>query len=289
MKIIPMKITRAVGKQVLSAKANSPHIFFAVGVVGAVGATFLACRATLKLEETLDDIHAEVREVKDVAETIRETDKEYYKDIGYVYGKSALRLGRLYGPSVVLGAISIASLTGSHVQLTRRNTALAAAFTAVSTAFEEYRVKIQEELGEERERDIYRGVREEEYEDEKGKTQTHMIVDGQPFSVYARLFEESNKNWEPSFDHNRTFLTLQQNYFNHILQVRGHVFLNEVYDKLGFERSHIGQLVGWQLDGEGDGHIDFGMFETTNIDFINGHERNIWLDFNVDGLIHQKF
>jgi len=66
------------------------------------------------------------------------------------------------------------------------------------------------------------------------------------------------------------------------------VFLNEVYDMLGIERSSAGQVVGWLREGEGDGHIDFGMFEAVNRDFVNGWERSILLDFNVDGVIYDK-
>jgi hypothetical protein len=82
------------------------------------------------------------------------------------------------------------------------------------------------------------------------------------------------------------FLQCQQNYFNQQLKARGHVFLNEIYDAIGLERSKAGTIVGWVTDGNGDGYIDFGMFEDASRRFINGIEPSILLDFNVDGVIY---
>jgi hypothetical protein len=87
------------------------------------------------------------------------------------------------------------------------------------------------------------------------------------------------------------FLKQQQAYANRVFQERGYLFLNEVYDLLGFPNSRAGQQVGWIYDenGEtGDNFVDFGIYNIDNPrvrDFVNGHERNIILDFNVDGPI----
>lgn len=275
------------------AKKNSPHIFFVGGVVGALGGTVLACRATLKLEEKLDEIQEDVNSVKEMGQSSREkgteySEKEYYKDLCYVYAKGTTKLVRLYGPSAAVGAVSIAALTGSHIQLTRRNTALTAAFAALSKAYDEYRLRVQEEIGLERELDIYRGAREEESKDEDGK-KVVKVVDPNGFSPYARMFDEANSNWQKSPELNRIFIQCQQNYANNLLKARGHVFLNEVYDSLGMERSHAGQVVGWVMDGDGDDFVDFGLFEPRSSRFVNGEERSIVLDFNVDGIVYDKF
>jgi hypothetical protein len=57
---------------------------------------------------------------------------------------------------------------------------------------------------------------------------------------------------------------------------------------LGIDRSQAGAVVGWVMGGEGDNFIDFGMFEAGNENFINGWERNILLDFNVDGVVYDQ-
>lgn len=283
-------VTRGIGRSVLKTKANSPHIFFGLGLVGIIGSTVLACRATLKLEENLDEIKSGVEDVKLIAANslhadIEYSEQDYYKDLGYVYGKSAFKAVKLYGPSIIIGGVSIAMLTGSHVQLTRRNTALTFTLAAVSKAYEEYRVRIQDELGTEREYELYQNIKTKTIEID-GKKQVVKVADADGFSPYAKFFDEYSTNWQKDPEINRIFLQCQQNYANHMLKVRGHVFLNDVYDSLGLERTSAGAVVGWVRNGDGDNYIDFGMFEVANSRFINGLERSVLLDFNVDGVVY---
>lgn len=295
MRFVPHAITRSVGRQILATKKNSPHIAFGVGLIGVVGGAVLACRATLKLSETLDEIKHEVDDVKGMT---RQTDgafegeydhEAYQRDLAFVYGKSILKVGRLYAPSVVVGAVSIGALTGSHVSLTRRNAALTAAFTAISAAYNEYRQRIIEEVGPERELEIYRAASSEVIKVE-GKKQVVAIADPNKHSPYARFFDEGSPHWTKDPEVNRLWVQAQQNWLNNLLQARGHVFLNEAYDSLGIDRSTAGAVVGWVLDGEGDSYIDFGIFEASERGraFVNGWERTILLDFNVDGVIYDK-
>jgi hypothetical protein len=85
-----------------------------------------------------------------------------------------------------------------------------------------------------------------------------------------------------------TFLIGMQNHFNDMLRINHNVFLNEIYDALGFERTPIGALVGWTDDGDGDGFVDFGLFTNENARFVNRLEPVVLLDFNVDGVIYDK-
>ena len=60
---------------------------------------------------------------------------------------------------------------------------------------------------------------------------------------------------------------------------------------LGIPKTKAGQVVGWVYDPEhpvGDNYVDFGLFDLDRERvrrFVNGDERNILLDFNVDGNI----
>ena len=89
------------------------------------------------------------------------------------------------------------------------------------------------------------------------------------------------------------YLNAQQNYANDVLKTKGFIFLNDVYDLLGIPRTKAGQIVGWIYDPEnpehmGDNYVDFGIFDSNrekNRDFVNGYEKVIILDFNVDGPI----
>lgn len=284
-------IRRAYNRKILTAKKNSPHIFFAAGVVGTIASTVLACRATLRLNETLDEIQKDVNEVKNIQDPVSgpvEFENVYpiqhqSMDLAYVYAKAGLKLTKLYGPSVLVGAASIGLLTGSHVQLTKRNAALMAAYAAVQKAYDDYRERVQEALGEKKELDIYHASQDETFEGKKVKTS-----DPNKWSPYARFFDEASPNWVKDPELNRLFVQCQQNYLNDRLQVKGHVFLNEAYDLLGIDRSRAGAVVGWVVGPDGDNYIDFGIYEAHNAAFVNGWERSILLDFNVDGVIYDK-
>jgi len=285
-------LTRSLARGVLQTKKNSPHIFFGLGLAGVVGGAVLACKSTLKLEETVDDIKQELSDVKELAEKSVKakegySEQDHLADLGHVYIKSAVKVGKLYGPAIIVGGLGVAFLTGSHVQLTKRNTALTVTLAAVSKAYESYRSRIQEEIGTERELEVYHNVQEVETEVD-GKKQTVKAAHLGDHSPYARFFDEFSTAWVRDAEMNRCFLQAQQNYANHILNSRGHVFLNDVYDGLGLERTSAGSVVGWLRDGDGDGHIDFGMYEIANARFINGLEKSILLDFNVDGVIYDK-
>ena len=285
-------VTRTVARQVLVAKKNSPAIFFSAGVVGVVASTVLACRATLQLEDTLDSIKSDLDRAKGTNELRHFEDDNadeniYHKELTLAYSKGVLQITRLYAPAIVVGGLSIGALTGSHIALTRRNAVITAAYAAISKSFDEYRIRVRNHLGEEQERDIYHAVELREIEVE-GKKSKDMVADPNRWSTYAKWFDEANPNWQKNSELNRLFVQCQQNYLNQLLQARGHVFLNEAYDQLGIDRTQAGQVVGWVTGGEGDGYIDFGIFEAYSSEFVNGWERNIILDFNVDGAIYDK-
>lgn len=277
MKFIPSSLTRLAGRQILILQKHSPRLMFVGGIVGIGVGTVLACRATLKLEETLDDIKEDV--VK--AETRQEHTIEVFK--------GGVQLIRLYTPAIIVGGASIGLLTASHVTLGRRNAAITAAYSGLQASFDQYIARVKEEIGEERERDLRHGITRETIKVD-GKNVEVAKVDPNGYSQYAKIFGELNPNWKKDPEYNRIFIQCQQNHMNQILQTRGHVFLNEVYDYLGFDHTKAGAVVGWLRgkDGGRDGFIDFGMLEVNNERFINGWEPTIILDFNVDGIIYDK-
>ena len=289
-------ITRALNRQLLTAKKQSPHVFFVGGLVGMAASTVLACRATLKLSGTLDEINKDINDFKNLKVEIENGDShagmyqvdQYNKDLFYVHVKAAYKITKLYAPSVGLGIVSVAALSGSHVQLTKRNAAVMAAYATVQTAFGEYRNRVQEELGKEKELDIFHDAKLEKITDEEGKSKIVKTFDPNNLSGYSRIFDEYNEKWQKDPEMNRLFIECQQAYLNDKLKIRGHMFLNEVYDLLGFDHSRAGAVVGWVIGDEGDNNIDFGLYEAYNSRFMNGWERSIILDFNVDGVIWDK-
>lgn len=305
LEVAKQVIKAKTGRAVLLAKKNSPEILMAVGVVGIVGSTVLACRATLKASDVMDKAQDKfniIKEAKNLADgnTMMEpayTEQDYKKDMAIAYVQTGVDFVKLYGPAVLLGTLSISCILGSHNIMRKRNLALVAAYKAVEKGFSEYRARVVSEFGEEKDYQFKHGltstkvdVVEEGEDGKKKKSKKDMldVEDPSAISQYARFFDESSVNWSKTPEYNLTFLKAQQNYANDLLHSRGHIFLNEVYDMLGIPRSQAGAVVGW-VKGEGDDFVDFGIFDVNNMkkrDFVNGYERSILLDFNVAGLIY---
>jgi hypothetical protein len=212
------------------------------------------------------------------------------KDKAVIYTRSVGKIAKLYAPSLLLGAASVACLTKSHSILTQRNLALTAAYAAVDEAFRQYRDRVVEKYGEDQDREFRYSSEEVDIVDEKGKLHTEIRVGPDTPSMYARFFDPLSDCWDKNPEYNLIFLQCQQRYVNDMLIARGHVFLNEVYDKLGLDRTKAGSVVGWIVSDDNDNYIDFGVFtgENQTRSFVNGRDGSILLDFNVDGVIWDK-
>jgi len=272
-------------------------MLFVAGVAGVIGAAVLASRATLKLEDALEEIEDNTGNMKALNGKSPEIypDNDYRRDLTILYIRTGLKIGKLYAPAIGVGILSIAALTGSHVILTRRNVALTAAYAALDKGFREYRRRVVDEFGEEKDRTFRYGdaCHTDLSEDTPNgtKIQKVCVLGDKKSSIYARFFDETSSSWNRLPNYNQLFIRCQQNYANDLLTTRGHLFLNEVYDMLGLERSKAGAVVGWVFNGDGDGFVDFGVFAGDvykGQEFVNGNERSILLDFNVDGVIYDK-
>jgi hypothetical protein len=298
------KMTRAFGNMKLGLIKHSPEILVATGIVGVVASTIMACKATTKLSGIVDRAKQEINDIHEAAEhpevfTEEYTKKDAQKDLIITYARAGLQVAKLYAPAFSVGVLSIVSILASNNMLHKRNVALAAAYTTVNNSFKGYRGRVVERFGEELDKELRYNIKavevEEKVVDEKGKEKTvkkTIKVAGPDMpSEYARFFDNGNTGWEDDAEHNLWYLIQLQNWANDKLRCQGHVFLNEVYDSLGIPRTTAGNVVGWLADtkkGGGDGYIDFGIHnvhrESTR-DFVNGYEKSILLDFNVDGPI----
>lgn len=297
-------VSGKVGRAGLKLKKYSPEILVVVGVVGVVSSAVMACKATTKagdiLEEArekLDNIHEaeELGKVRDVDYTLEDAKK----DTTIVYVQTGLKFAKLYGPSVILGALSITSILASNNILRKRNIALGAAYAAIDKSFKEYRGRVIERFGETVDRELKYNIKALKVDDvevdpetgkeKKVKKTINVVGSDLECSPYAKFFDEGSEYYEKDPERNLFFLRAEQNYANDRLRARGYLTLNEVYERLGIPTTKAGQIVGWVYDLDkpnGDNYVDFGIYDIyreKNRDFVNGYERSILLDFNVDG------
>lgn len=295
------KMTRTFGRVGLKIKKYSPEILVVAGVASGVTATVLACKATTKLDTVLAEHKEKVNQIHNYVEehgfNEEYTEEDSKKDIAITYTKTGINLVKLYAPAATLGILSVTCvLSGTNI-LRKRNAALAVAYTAVDKSFKEYRGRVVERFGEELDKELRYNIRTREVEkvvvDENGEThiekETVVDADMPQYSVFARIFDDGNSGWTKDPEYNRMYVHRVQDAMNKKLQEQGHLFLNEVYDEFGFDRTQMGQRYGWIYDEKhptGDNYVDFGIFnlhDKEKVAFVNGKERSIILDFNVDG------
>lgn len=302
-------ISRSIHKVGFQAKKHSPEILVGVGVVGVVGSCVLACFATTKIsgvlektKEKTDMIHQGVKDGKVIVQDGSEqsySEEEGKKDLTIIYAKTGLELVKLYTPAVLLGAASLSCILASNNILNKRNAALAAAYATVDSNFKDYRNRLIDRFGKELDRELRYDIKATEVEEiithEDGTEEvvkTTIEIPNADFkSEYARCFDETCTCWTRSAEHNLTFVNNVQSWANRKLREEGFLFLNEVYEALGFQKSKAGQVVGWIYDEEnpnGENYVNFFIYDLHDKNkrrFVNGYEKSIWLDFNVDGNI----
>lgn len=301
-------MTRTFNRAGLQIKKHSPEILLVTGIVAGGAALVAACKATTKLESVLNETKNNVEKVHECAlagqiqiaegeeiRTVEYTEEDSKKDLTIFYAKGALNVGKLYAPAAALGVISLTCILASHGIIHKRNAALMSTVTAIGTEFDEYRGRVVERFGADMDRELKYNIKAKEVEEtvvnEDGtesvvKKTIEVIEDPYKQSEFARCFCEGCTGWTKDAESNLVFLRLQEKWANDRLKAVGHLFLNEVYDMLGLPRSSAGSIHGWVYDPENpDYKVDFGIYNIhipANREFVNGWERSIWLDFNVD-------
>lgn len=281
---------RLAHKGAFLVRQKSPELLTAAGVAAVVTSGVLLVRSTIKAVPVIEDMRSDIEDVKSFEPTPDYSERDQQKDLVHVYRKYGLKLAKLYWPAVTTGVAGVVCFVGaSHIQR-QRNIALLAAYKAIESSYADYRAKVREERGEEEELDLYHNARVvEEKDEETGEVIKRRIAEGGP-TVYAKFFDEASPYWNKTPEFNLVFLRAKEKYFTDYLRAKGYVLLNEVYRELGIPETQAGAVVGWSIDApNSDGYVDFGIYDqdrkyaASQRAFVNGDERSILLDFNVDG------
>lgn len=285
--------SRVAGRIGLAAKYYSPQILLGVGIVGVTTATVLACKATLELELVVE--HTKLQKRGIAKKTQEHTADEYSstdhkRDLTKVYLSAGKEVGKLYAVPLSLGLVSLGCIIGGQSIMHKRNVAVIAAYKGLEASFNKYRDRVIEAYGDEKDSDFNTGIKTETIKDEDGKNHKVKVLDHHDASTHVRVFDASNRSWDASPDYNLNFLKVQEAMANERLARRGHLFLNEVLDDLGFPRTSAGAVTGWVYeDGNGDGYVDFGIKDMQGERArVMGNDVDadyILLDFNHDGII----
>lgn len=303
-------VTRRIYRGKLIVEKHSPEILAGVGVVGVCATAYLGYRCITKAKARLEDYKRVMDErAEDVVdrmsdEEIKRGDKPQMtaEDKKWA-GKETIRL--VFGlakdmlPVLLSGALTVASFLTSNRILAGRLKAVGAALLTTTQAFEAYRGRVAEEVGEEKEQEIYTGRKkvEEIVVDEKGKEKKEVrtIID-RPAAPFSYCFDESSIYWKNSAPENYAFCLRMQNTLNELLRAHGHLTVNEVLRALDMKETPEGFVYGWivkssknYVDCMDDPFIDFGITQIIQSDggkYITNP--NVWITLNPHGIIYDQ-
>lgn len=291
---------------VFKARKHSPEILIVTGVVGVVASAVWACVATTKVgdiideaKEKIDDIHADAEDKaeKENLDEVKPDETALVK----VYAETGLAFVKLYGPPVVLGAISLSCIVTSNNILRERNAAIGAAYAASVKSFSEYRERVVTKYGEDIDKELRYGVKKEKKEtivkdpetgkEKKTKTEVSTIEDMEDEYVkfFGKFTKDENGNvipndlWDENPDYRMMHLRSMERYANDLLISNRRVFLNEVFDMLNLPRTKAGQIVGWTYDPKDDTLDNFISFGIEDGYYDKDGYPGAVLEFNVQG------
>lgn len=290
---------------------HESDILLGLGMIGVIGAVVATGYATTKFIRETDEAKEKIQEMKeDLAEDEEDadmTDKEEFE----LTVKSYFKAARWYVIPTILLGIGLGCIGKSHSDLKDEVSGWAAAYVGLDTVFKTYRKRVIDDQGKEKDIEYRYGAHkeeiEEEYIDAKGRKKTRkkeeLVLDNVDYSEFAKFFDDTCNGYRDDPEYNMSYLLSVQGRFNDLLTkgrcydkrgnpVVGKVYLNEVYDALGIERTEKGQLYGWKYDPRDLEHsslcpINFGIVKMrrANRRFVNGLEPVVLLDFNCERII----
>lgn len=304
------KVSNKAGRVGLKIQKYSPEIALYAGIGGVICAAVVACRQTTKSRDIIVEHHEKLNQLQtviDLAEdgTLENEGLEYDTDVDtkrdkvIIYSQTAMAYVKLYAPAIMIGGLSIAAILWSHGIMRKRYLGVLAAYNALNEAFNTYRERVKAEGGDALDRHYMFGTKmeklTEETIDENGKkkketNEVEVESDKTSINEFTRIWGPGeSKYYDANNAYSWTFLRAQNEYFNTILNSRGHLFLNEVLDALGYKQTAVGAVTGWVKGEKGkDGYVDIGIYNDQVPEvrsYIDRKTKLIPLTFNVDGVI----
>lgn len=280
---------------------NAPDILIGAGITTGVIGTVVACKQTLKLDAINTEYHTQKARIAAAVETHAKADGSEYSDTDAtsdmltISSRRVLDVVKNYALPAGMLIASTSMILGGYGILKARHAALVAAYGALQTAFSEYRDRVRAKVGEEEEYRLYHNIQEvdtEKTDPETGEVtteKTYVKGDG-AHSPYTRFFDEYSECWTRDADYNKAFLIAKEKELTLKLERDGYLILNDAYRALGLQADKTGQVCGWVYkpndpNHKGDNYVSFGLYTGEDHRFVNGLEKSILLDFNVDGYI----
>lgn len=312
VKNVGSTLARTSGKIRFWGKRNTPELLIATSIVAGFGSVVLAVKATTKAEPVMEKANKDISEIKEkMNDDNLLANNEYSKeagrkDLAKAYGRTFIELTKLYGPSALCFGASVASTLGSHKVMKGRMAGLAAAYTTVERAFDNYRGRVRDKIGEKAEMDVYHNNFNEKREvtttkdgvekDVKRNVKNPHVDDNDGF---VWVFDASHPEWHRHGRLNLDYILYVEKAVNEKFKLQGHMFLWDVYKMLGAEPSQIGRtklqaakVLGWLYDpsdANKDNYISFGLSDEQGnlyehaMETLRGQGKDIFIELTPEG------
>lgn len=242
----------------------SPYIAFGAGVVSLGGAIFTAIRATMALEEVLDEYEEQKKEIDLYLENCKEEGAVDNPETLVIIEENCresrrkLFLGligkgcKLYAPTAGFTLASVGCFGYAAGKYRAMYLTTAGAFTELSNEFDGYRGVVRDDVGEEKELEYYYGgkrekITVEETDEETGKTKKvkkDILVDAKAgeFSYEWKQYDwqtgEGSTQWDPSAIYGKNYIIPKIRQFQNNLDAGKNVNFDRLLDELGYEESN---------------------------------------------------
>ncbi len=282
------KFAGKLGKTGIILKAKSPEILIGAGIVLVLGGTYMACRATSKAKDIIENRNDEITTIKfeehndieivndstepiDKEATIRSIRKEAKSDIFVAHVRCGWELTKLYAPAIAMEAAGIGCFLGAHGIMRKRNAALMAAYEATDKAYRR--------LKEERDKGLLTDGTEckdgEKLVEKKDEEQKNCPFNSD-LGPWAFMFDEDCNVWKPSDSTLLMEAKAVERSLTNRLNAGRTIFLNDIRTAFGEDipgPNLEGQIICWDKT-LGDTEIDLGLPRSE--DYIFG--KSFWIN-----------
>lgn len=205
------------------ASKHAPEILTGIGVSGMIAATGLAITETPKALKLI-----ELRKEEEGVDELSPVE-------------IAKTVWKCYIPAAVTLTVSAACIIGASAVNVRRNAALATAYTLSETALSEYREKVIDTIGPEKEKEVRDKIDRDRVE-RNPIGNSEVIVTGRDNMLCLDCY--AGRYFESSAD----LIDRAVNELNRQMLINDYVSLNDFYDELGLEHTPLGDQLGWRID-----------------------------------------
>lgn len=224
------EVTRKIMNEMIR---RAPELMAATAVCGTITTAVQAYKARPKCD-------AIIAEHKKNLEKVAQNDSKGRREIYLQTGK---KLIPALAPTLVFGALTIASILSGHTVMKKRLVAVTAAYNVAEGALKDLQVKMKETLGKDKVTSVIDAVAEDKVksnpqtpdnteEINKG-TKTTLCYD----SYSGRYFRSSAMHIERAI-----------NKVSSMARHEMYVTLNDFYDEIGLKHTECGMDVGWNGD-----------------------------------------